>query len=104
MTNMQSRLGDLPVESLIGTILALAIVGLCIAVGVHKYWNWRFKKPGSTAVNFTKRKPTLFDVREFLTKNDKVKAVKVYRQIFKVDQKEAQKAVDELQKNMHQQG
>lgn len=96
MTNATSKLSGVPLESLIGTAIALVIVALVIALVIRKYWGSR--KPVAT------RKPTLFDVRDLLARNEKPKAIKVYRQIFKVDLKEAQQAVEALEKNMHQQG
>ena len=90
---MTEHLAGIPLESLIGAGIALGIVALCVAAVIRKLWNWQGPKPAA-------RNLTLFDVRELLTRGEKAKATKVYRQIFKVDQKEAQKAVDELQKTL----
>ena len=104
---MTNSLTNLPVQSsetVFSALLALAVVGLCFFVIVRAYWIWHRKRLGLQTVSASKQKPTLFDVRELLLRGEKPKAIKVYRQIFKVDQKDAQAAIDSLEKNLHQQG
>ncbi|MCB9772028.1 MAG: hypothetical protein H6754_05715 [Candidatus Omnitrophica bacterium] len=104
---MANSLTNLPVQSseaVFSAFIALAVVGLCFFVIVRAYWVWHQKRLGSQTVSTPKQKPTLFDVRELLLRGEKAKATKVYRQIFKVDQKEAQVAIDSLERNLHQQG
>lgn len=90
----QSKLSGMPLTSIIGTIIALSIIVLLFAMIIRQYWIWYKNRKKS------ERKPTLFDVRELLTRGEKVRAIKIYRQIFNVDQKEAQGAVDALEKNL----
>jgi hypothetical protein len=89
-----SKLSGVPLESWIGAAIALGILALFFAIIIRQYWSWYHKRKAPV------RKPTLFDVRELLTKGEKVRAIKVYREIFNVDQKEAQIAVDALEKNL----
>ena len=84
---------------------AMAIVGLGLFMLGYAYWVWYKKNVFSqTTQKVSKRKPTLFDVRDLLNRKERQRATKVYRQIFQVSQKEAQQAVDALEKSMHQQG
>lgn len=89
-----SKLTGVPLESWIGAVIALGILALVFAMIIRQYWSWYQKRKAHV------RKPTLFDVRELLTKGEKVRAIKVYREIFNVDQREAQIAVDALEKNL----
>lgn len=105
MTKDLAKLSGFLHEPVIAAVAMLALVGLCLFVLVRIYWVWHkrnnLRKRG---LEIPGRKLTLFDVRELLMKREKDGAVVVYRQIFKVDQKEAQKAVDALERNLHQQG
>ena len=90
----QSKLSGVPLASVIGSAIALGILVFLFAMIIRQYWIWYINRKKS------ERKPTLFDVRELLTRGEKVRAIKIYRQIFNVDQKEAQGAVDALEKNL----
>lgn len=83
--------------------LAMAlVVGGCFFVLFKIYWLWYrkniFQAKGPDA---TVKKPTLFDVRELLMKGQRDRALGVYQKIFKVGHKEACRAVEELEKNLH---
>ncbi len=82
-------------------VVAVLVVGLCFFVLIRLYWLW-YKKNilRRQKADVAQRIPTLFDVRELLVTGKKEAAVKVYRKIFKVEQKEAQAAVDALEKNL----
>ncbi len=99
-----AKLEGTPYEPVIMAIAALLLVGMVFFVLFRMYWLWNKKQARPEEAKVTKRRLTLFDVRELLVQGQKAAAVKVYRQIFKVDQTQAQKAVDELNKNMHKQG
>ena len=102
--DLQSKLAGIPLESIIGAVIALMIVGLCFFIFFRTYGIWYMNYLRQQGKDPLKQKSTLFDVRDSLVKGQKDIAVRIYRQIFKVDQKEAQQAVDELEKNMHQKG
>ncbi len=91
-------------EPIISAVAALVIVSLCFFVFVRTYWIWHMNNLRRQGLNPVQRQPTLFDVRELLVKGEKATAIKVYQKIFKVDQKEALKAVESLEKNLHQKG
>ncbi len=100
MTNSLSNLPETSFEPVVSAIAALLFAGILLSVLARAYWVWHRKnylhEHGRDSIVFG-RTPTLFDVRELLVKGKRDEAIKVYRQIFKVDQKEAQKAVKELQ-------
>ena len=104
MFNSITKLEGTPSEPVIMAIAALLLVGMVFFIFFRMYWTWNKKHARPEEVKVVKRRATLFDVRELLVRGQKAAAVKVYRQIFNVDQTEAQKAVDELNKNMHKQG
>jgi len=92
-------------EQIFAILIAFAIIGSCFFVLGRTYWLWYRHQsqfpPGSDSAN---RKPTLFDVRELLLRGEKEKAIRIYRQIFKTDQKSAQAAIADLEKNLHNHG
>lgn len=104
MLNSIAKLEGTPYEPVIMAIAALLLVGMVFFILFRMYWTWNKKQTQPAKFKAVKRPFTLFDVRELLVQGQKDAAVKVYRQIFKVDQAQAQKAVDDLSKNMHQQG
>lgn len=99
-----TKLEGTPYEPVIMAIAALLLVGMVFFIFFRMYWTWNEKQIRPRKSKAVKRQSTLFDVRELLVRGQKDAAVKVYRQIFKVNQSEALKVVDELSKNMHQQG
>ncbi len=82
-------------------VVAVLVVGVCFFALIRLYWVW-YKKNilRSKKADVAGRAPTLFDVRQLLISGQKEAAVKVYRKIFNVEQKEAQSAVDALEKNL----
>lgn len=91
-------------EQIIGAFIALGVVVVCFYILVRTYWIWHLNHMRRQGFDLTGRKPTLFDVRELLKRGEKDLAVRIYRQVFKVDQKDAQAAVDALEKSLHGQG
>ena len=94
-------------QQMIRAAVGFGIVGLVFFVLIRMYWLWYVKhlrQKDFDAGSNSNKKLTLFDVREFLLRGEKEKAIKVYRQIFKTDQKTAQVAVEALERNLHQQG
>ncbi len=96
-----ANISNIKMGSVISALAALGLVGFCLYLIGRIYWVWYKKNvlPQRGPV-IQKRKPTLFDVRELLATGQKQRATKVYRQIFRVDQKEAQAAVEALEKNL----
>ena len=92
------------IEQIIAVVIALLIVGLCLFIFVRAYWTWHLNHPLGQGFGTPNRKPTLFDVRELLLRGEKEMAVRIYRQIFKTEQKAAQAAIDDLEKSLHQHG
>ncbi len=90
---------------IISALAALLIVSGCFFILIKVYWLW-YKKNilRPKGLDIRTKKPTLFDVRELLIRGQRETALKVYQEIFKVEQKEACSAVDALEKNIHKQG
>lgn len=99
-----AKLEGTPYEPVIMAIAALLLVGMVFFIFFRMYWTWNKKQAQPAKFKVVKRQFTLFDVRELLVQGQKDAAVRVYQQIFKVGQVQAQKAVDELNKNIHKQG
>lgn len=90
-------------EDIMGAITALILVAVFFFLLIRAYWIWHTNQSRRQSMSSNK-KPTLFDVRELLLRGEKEQAVKVYRQVFKVDQKQAQAAVTDLERNLHNPG
>ncbi len=78
------------------TILILAVIALSVYLSQIEGpipWGKFFK---------VKEKPTMFDVRELIIKGQKEAAIKTYCQIFSVKRKDAQIAIEELQRSIQQ--
>ena len=69
---------------------------ICICAYAVRYIKFPRKKGSPPA----QRRATLFDVKNFLLNGEKDRAIRVYRDIFRVTQAEAVKAVEELEKNL----
>jgi hypothetical protein len=68
-------------------ILTALIVCCCIALFMLSRW---------------KRNPTMFDVRHLLVEGKREEAIHLYIHIFPVSKKEAEKAVEELERGIQQ--
>jgi len=89
-------------QDIVGAVIALGVVIAGLFVLGRAYWVWHLqRRPGTASPG---KKPTLFDVRELLLKGEKDLAIRTYKQVFNVDQKEARAAVDNLEKSLHNQG
>ncbi len=94
-------------EQIIRAAIGFAIVGFVFFILIRAYWPViaKYLQPKGFGAGFNpNQKFTLFDVRGHLLKGEKEKAIKVYRLIFKTDQKSAQAAVEDLERNLHQHG
>ncbi|MCA9402076.1 MAG: hypothetical protein KC713_10630, partial [Candidatus Omnitrophica bacterium] len=81
-------------------ILSTIILAVCLALLMNTKWLAHFssklKSPKSEG-----RKPTLFDVRQFIIEGDVEIAIELYREIFKVSYEDSKTAVSELAKSIH---
>lgn len=91
--------GLLDKNSIATAVAALMIVGLCFFAFARTYWVWYLNHLRRQGLD--KRQPTLFDVRAAIQKGEKQAAVRLYQQIFKVQQPDALKAVEDLEKSMN---
>jgi ribosomal protein L7/L12 len=83
-------------------IYILITLCLCIYIFMHTRF---FKTLVQRLKNKSfpeKRNITMFDVRRRILKGDKATAIRLYCEIFQADLKEAQQAVDELAKSIHE--
>ncbi len=81
-------------------ILALVIMGICFLIFMRTYWIWQLNQLRRRGLYPDKGKATLFDVRRLLINGEKEAALRVYCEIFGTSQKEAKKAVEDLEKNL----
>ena len=79
----------------------LTIVCLCIYIFLHSRL-FRFLKQlwHESQLNSHDEKLTMFDVRQLLIKGEKDLAIRVYCELFKTDSKEANKAVEEIERSI----
>jgi ribosomal protein L7/L12 len=82
--------------------LASIILGLCF----YLFWRtssiWRLNQVRRKGLYPHQGKPTMFDVRRLLIEGEKESAIRVYGEIFHSSYKDAQKAVDELERSIRE--
>ena len=80
----------------------ISVIGLAI-LGIQVYWIIMARKTQEMYLKeIQSQAPTMFDVRELLIEGDKDMAVRLFCEIFNMEDIErARKEVDDLERNIH---
>jgi hypothetical protein len=78
------------------------ILGLCFYFFTRTSTIWRLNQTRRKGLFSFKGKPTMFDVRRLLIEGEKDAATRVYGEIFHTNYKDAQKAIDELERSIRE--
>ena len=81
-------------------LVSLLVLSLCFYIFTKTLWIWHINQARRKGIYPLSGKATLFDVKRLLEMGERVLAVKVYQELFRVKAKDAQKAVDEMEKNI----
>ena len=81
-------------------IFLALILSLCLAVFFYAKHVWNLNQARRSGLYPERGKATMFDVRRLILKKEKYLAVRLYCEIFKTGFREAQKAVDELERSV----
>lgn len=79
-------------------VLIVLVVGSLIAVNALRIFSLLRGRGRGTPSE--KGKITLFDVRYLIQKGEKEQAIRIYEKLFQTNRYEAQKAVEQLEKNI----
>lgn len=82
--------------------ILISVIGLSI-LAIQLYWLWMVRKAHKVYLKeLQSQAPTMFDVREMLLHGDKDMAVKLYCEIFAIEDIErARKDIEELQRSIN---
>ena len=83
-------------------ILAFLIITVCFLVFLRTYWIWSINQARRRGFYPQGGRPTMFDVRRLILKGEKELAVQVYREIFKSSYREAQRAIEDLERSIQE--
>ena len=75
-----------------GFLISLLILSLCFYIFTKALWIWHIHQARRKGIYPVSGKATLFDVKRLLEMGEKVLAVRVYQEIFRVKVKDAQNA------------
>ncbi|MBF0123552.1 MAG: hypothetical protein HQL21_09170 [Candidatus Omnitrophica bacterium] len=81
--------------------ILISVIGISI-LAIQLYWLWMVRKAQKVYLKeMQAQAPTMFDVREMLLHGDKDMAVKLYCEIFSIEDIErARKDIEELQRSI----
>lgn len=86
---------------MINLFMTFLVLFLCCLVLGQGMWIWHIKQARRRGIYPNTAKATLFDVKRLITMGEKFLAIRLYREIYeKSNLKEAQKAVDEMEKSI----
>ena len=83
-------------------ILTFFIITCALLILLNSHWVEQLGQNSRKASSPDRHKPTMFEVRRLIIQNDKESAIRLYCQIFSVGRKEAQIAVEELERSIQQ--
>ena len=83
-------------------LLTFLVLALSFYILTRSHWPWYISQARRKGFYPQKGKATMFDVRRFVLMGEKNLAIRVYREIFSTNYKEAKKAVDELEKSIQE--
>ena len=83
-------------------LISFIILSLCFCIFMQTYWIWSINQARRKGLYPERGKATMFDVRRLIIEGEKHLAVRVYAEIFKINHKEAKKAVEELEKSIQE--
>ncbi len=86
---------------MINLLMTVLVLVLCFAGLSQSMWIWHVNQARRRGIYPTSGKATLFDVKRLITLGEKFLAVRLYREIYKKSSlKDAQKAIDEMDKSI----
>ena len=80
--------------------ISFLILSLCCGIFFYAWHVWNLNQARRSGLYPEKGRATMFDVRRLILKKEKYLAVRLYTEIFETNVKDAQKAVDELERSM----
>ncbi len=83
-------------------ILTFLIITACFIIFLSTYGIWSINQARRKGLYTHVGRPTMFDARRLILKGEKELAIRVYREIFKVNYSQAQKAVEDLEKSIQE--
>ncbi len=82
--------------------LATIIILGCFLIFMKTYRIWLINQARRNGIYPPLNKATMFDVRRLIIKRERELAVRLYAEIFKTNRKEAQRAVNELERSIRE--
>ena len=79
----------------------LIIASIVAVIGVQAYWIFVINRQRKELKEFDQEQVTMFDVRELLMDGEYELAVRVYKDLFDIDDTQAEKEVAELERSMN---
>ena len=83
-------------------ILPFFILCVCMGIMAQTYWIWSIHQARQRGLYPDKTKATMFHVRHLIIEGEKFWAIRVYADIFKINHREAKKAIDELERSIQE--
>lgn len=80
----------------------LIIIAMCAGIFFYGRWVWLLSIARRKGLYPEAGKGTMFDVRRLIIQGEKELAVRLYAEIFRTNNKEAQKAVEDLERSILQ--